>query len=48
MTNCCRKCVKVFCKYRDAIEDCKECISEVFLSLMEIDKKLKEENNGFN
>lgn len=27
MTNCCRKCSKVFCEYRDEIEDCKDCVS---------------------
>lgn len=40
MTNCCRKCAKVFCKNRNEIEDCKNCISYVWLAMQEINKKL--------
>lgn len=43
MTNCCRKCSKIFCENRDKIEDCKDCISFVWLTLQQLDKKLKEE-----
>lgn len=48
MTSCCRKCVKVFCEYRNAIEDCEACISEVFAQFKIIDKNLVEETNGLN
>lgn len=40
MTNCCRKCAKIFCENRDKIEDCKNCISYVWLAMQKIDKKL--------
>lgn len=40
MTDCCRKCAKIFCKNRDRIEDCKNCVSYVWLAMQEIDKKL--------
>lgn len=46
-TKCCRKCAKLFCEKRNQIEDCKECVSYLWLALQEIDKKLdinKEEN----
>lgn len=45
MTNCCRKCMKKFCKDRDAIEDCPNCISEVYLHILELNKKLEEDND---
>ena len=40
LTNCCRKCSKKFCENRGLIEDCKDCMSYVYLSLQELDKKL--------
>jgi len=40
-TNCCRKCSKKFCENRNEIEDCKDCVSYVWLALQEIDEKLK-------
>lgn len=43
MTNCCRKCAKLMCENRDKIEDCKDCVSYVWLAMQEIDKKLKED-----
>lgn len=43
MTDCCRKCIKIFCKERNTKEGCKECISYVLTAMKEIDKKLKEE-----
>lgn len=43
MTNCCRKCAKLMCSERDKIEDCKDCVSYVWLALQEIDKKLDKE-----
>lgn len=29
MTDCCRKCLKIFCKNRGEIENCENCVSEV-------------------
>lgn len=43
MTNCCRKCAKLMCSKRNEIEDCKDCVSYVWLALQEIDKKLDKE-----
>lgn len=43
MTNCCRKCMKKFCKDRNTIENCKDCISELYNELIKIDKKITEE-----
>lgn len=43
MTKCCKKCLKIFCEKRDTIEDCKDCISEVYYMMQQIDKKLKED-----
>lgn len=40
MTECCRKCLKMLCKKRDTVEDCPDCISEVYWHLQQIDKKL--------
>ena len=40
LTNSCRKCSKKFCENRGKIENCKECVSFVWLSLQELDKKL--------
>lgn len=47
MTKCCQICSKIFCKDRDKIENCKDCISFVWLAMQEIDKKakIKEEEN---
>ena len=45
MTNCCRKCAKLTCKDRDKIEDCKDCVSYVWLAMQKIDKKM-EDNYG--
>lgn len=44
MTDCCRKCMKKFCNNRGTIENCKDCISEVYLAMIEIDKKLEDYN----
>ena len=44
MTKCCTICMKKFCEIRDTIENCKNCISEVYLQFMQIDKKLEEVN----
>ena len=43
MTNCCRKCSKIFCEKRDTIEDCPECISFLYLELQRLDKIIEEE-----
>lgn len=43
MTNCCRKCMKKFCKDRNTIENCEDCISELYNELIKIDKKIMEE-----
>ena len=45
MTNCCRKCMKIFCENRDNIEDCPDCVSEVYLMLQ---KLMKLEGNNVN
>ena len=45
MTNCCRKCSKKFCANRNEIENCKDCVSYLWLALQEIDKNLKESWN---
>ena len=42
-TKCCRKCIKRFCINRDTIEDCPNCISEVYYELMKINKIIEEE-----
>lgn len=42
MTNCCRKCAKLMCENRGSIEDCKDCVSYVWLAMQKIDEKLKE------
>ena len=39
---CCKKCIK-FCEKRDTIENCKDCVSEVYHLMKKIDKKIKEE-----
>lgn len=44
MTNCCRKCMKKFCIKRDTIENCKDCVSEVYNEILKIKM---EENNDF-
>ena len=48
MTNCCRICSKIFCEQRDKIENCKNCVSYVWLALQKIDKKLKLQEDEFN
>lgn len=47
MTKCCQICSKIFCEKRNTIENCKDCISFVWLAMQEIDKKakIKEEEN---
>lgn len=44
MTNCCRKCMKKFCTNRNTVEDCKDCISEVYKEILKIKM---EDNNDF-
>lgn len=41
MTNCCKKCMKKFCEERDRIENCKNCISEVYNLLLKLNKNKK-------
>lgn len=43
MTNCCRKCLKVFCDKRNEIENCKNCISEVYYMLKQLNEQIKED-----
>lgn len=43
MTNCCRKCMKMMCKGRNKIEDCKNCVSELYLHIKELNKLLEED-----
>lgn len=43
MTNCCRKCMKKFCEKRDMIEDCPDCVSEVYLEIQRLNKIIEEE-----
>lgn len=38
MTNCCKKCMKKFCKNRDMKENCKDCVSEVYLEILKLNK----------
>lgn len=45
MTHSCRICIKIFCPKRGEIEDCEECVSEVYAHLLELDRKLEEEND---
>lgn len=45
MIGCCRKCSKIFCKKRNQISDCPNCVSYVLLSIQNINKKLKENYN---
>lgn len=42
MSNCCRKCLKIFCEKRDKIENCPNCISEVYQQLLKLNKKMEE------
>ena len=42
MSECCRKCLKIFCRNRGTKENCSECYSEVLKELKEINKKIKE------
>ena len=48
LTNCCRKCSKKFCENRGLIEGCNDCISYLYLSLQEIDKKLTPVEEVYN
>lgn len=48
MTKSCQKCSKLACEKRNQIEDCKDCISYVWLALQEIDEKLKLQEEEFN
>lgn len=43
MTNCCRKCSKIFCYNRDKTENCKDCISYVYIAIQKIDNKIKDQ-----
>jgi len=47
MTHSCRICAKMACLMRDKIEDCKDCVSYVWLALQEIDRKIEEEEKSF-
>lgn len=40
MIDCCKKCLKIFCEKRNEIEECSNCISEVYWYFQKIDKKL--------
>lgn len=42
MTECCRKCSKIFCEKRDTLEGCKDCISYVLLEFRKINEKIGE------
>lgn len=42
MTKCCRICMKKFCKKRNTVENCKDCVSEVYLELIKINKIIEE------
>lgn len=48
MTKCCRICMKLLCEQRGTIENCVDCVSEVYLALQKIDKKLNENYGGKN
>lgn len=48
LTNCCRKCSKKFCEKRGLIEDCKDCVSYVWLSFQDSDKKLTSAEEEIN
>ena len=47
MTKCCKRCTKLLCPNRNKIEDCKDCVSYVWLAMQEIDKKLEENYDRF-
>lgn len=42
MIECCRKCLKIFCEKRNTIENCKECISEVYYQIKQLNKQVEE------
>ena len=44
MTHSCRICSKLMCSNRGDIEGCKDCVSYLWLTMQEIDKKLKGED----
>ena len=48
MTRCCRICMKLLCEKIGTIEDCTKCVSEVYLALQKIDKKLNDYYGGEN
>ena len=41
MTNCCRKCSKIFCEKRNEIEDCKDCVSFVLQEFRKLNNKVE-------
>lgn len=47
-TECCRKCTKLACPNRNKVENCKDCISYVWLAMQEIDGKLKLQKESNN
>ena len=44
VTNCCRICSKMFCPNRNEIENCKDCVSFVWLELKKLNEKVTIEN----
>ena len=43
MSNCCNKCMKKFCENRDKIENCKNCISEVYFQILQLNEIIAED-----
>lgn len=47
MTNCCRKCAKLMCENRNKIENCKDCVSFLWLELKRLNKIMERGNEKY-